>query len=53
VNEFSQLLEAVEDLNRTINVQQLRIEILREQVAKLTEQLYGHAEQPPAEEEAA
>lgn len=51
LNEFSQLLQLVHDLHRTVRVQQLQIEVMREQVADLSEQLYGDREQPPQEEQ--
>ncbi|WP_346839798.1 hypothetical protein [Microbulbifer sp. SAOS-129_SWC] len=52
MNEFTQLLELVQDLTNKVAAQQLQINNLREQVAELTEQQYGHAEPPPAEDQA-
>lgn len=52
MNEFSQLLELVQDLTNRVTAQQLQIDTLREHLAELTEQQYGQTEQPPAEEQA-
>ncbi|MFI2810171.1 hypothetical protein [Microbulbifer sp. JSM ZJ756] len=52
MNEFSQLLQVIEDLDAKVRRQQLQINTMRDQVAELSEQLYGHTEQQPAEDQA-
>lgn len=46
MNEFSQLLEIVHYLKNRVDAQQLQLDIQREQIAELTEQLYGQTERP-------
>ena len=46
VNEFSQLLEIVQNLKNRVEAQQMQLDIQREQIAELTEQLYGTTERP-------
>jgi len=44
VNEFSQLLQIVHDLKQRVAAQQLQLDIQQEQIAELTELLYGQTE---------
>ncbi|WP_198040125.1 hypothetical protein [Microbulbifer agarilyticus] len=44
MNEFSQLLEIVQNLKNRVDAQQIELQIQREQIAELTEQLYGKTE---------
>lgn len=46
MNEFSQLLQIVQDLKGKVDAQQMQLEIQREQIAELTELLYGNTERP-------
>ncbi|WP_156035123.1 hypothetical protein [Microbulbifer sp. HZ11] len=46
MSEFSQILRIMEELKCRQDAQKLELEILREHVAELTEQLHGNTAQP-------